>query len=162
MKREFHVPPPRYLVFRSLAEKFVAAHHATARLWQLAPPSPKQTLHPCPLSLMEPDCTCDEIGPFRGAQRSRRESTSRRMVELKGCAAGWAFRMLTTIPLEMPAAAGGNAELEREQKTAHHLISRSSSSAQHTVKGPEAIWATQANSKVAASARGFTEPPNLD
>jgi hypothetical protein len=76
-------------LFRDLAEKFVAAHHATARLWQPAPPSPKHTLHPCPLSLMEPDCTCDEIGPFRAAPRSRRESTSRRRVKWKGCAAGW-------------------------------------------------------------------------
>ena len=78
--------------FHDLAKRFVAAHGATARLREPAPPSTKHTLHPCPLSLMEPDCTCDELGPFRAAPRSRRDSTSRRGVKLKGCAAGWASR----------------------------------------------------------------------
>ena len=78
--------------FHDLAKRFVTAHHATARLREPAPPSTKHTLHPCPLSLMEPDCTCDELGPFRAAPRSRRDSTSRRGVKLKGCAAGWASR----------------------------------------------------------------------
>ena len=134
-------------LFRDLAEKFVAAHHATARLWQPAPPSPKHTLHHSQLSLMEPHCTCDELEAFRAAPRSRRESTSPRRVKWKGCAAGWASRMLTTIPLETPAAAGENAELEREQKTAHHLVSRSSSSAQHFARGDAGISGAPCASK---------------
>ena len=76
-------------LFRDLAEKSGAAHHATARLWQPAPPSPKHTLHHSQLSVMTPHCTCDELEAFRAAPRSRRESTSRRRVKWKGCAAGW-------------------------------------------------------------------------
>ena len=77
-----------YSFFQYLAKRFVAAHRATARIREPAPPSTKHTLHPCPLSLMEPHFTCDELGPFRAAQRSRRDSTSRRGVKLEGCAAG--------------------------------------------------------------------------
>ena len=88
----FDVLGSAHQFFQDLAKRFVTAHHATARLREPAPPSTKHTLHPCPLSLMEPDCTCDELGPFRAAPRSRRDSTSRRGVKLKGCAAGWASR----------------------------------------------------------------------
>ena len=68
--------------------KFVPAHTETRRVRRAAPPSSHHNLQLLQLSRAKLMRTCEERGAFRAAERSRRDSTSRRGVKSKGSAAG--------------------------------------------------------------------------